>query len=1111
MNIRFFGPRLLLVLAALMMAATLFGQTVDSNLVGTVNDSSGSAVPGATVTLTNKDTGVKYAVTSGSSGEYRFNNIPVGSNYEVSASARGFATAAVAGVILELNHTASVNLTLAVGTVTTTVEVTEASAMIDTSTSQLQNTFNSMQAVDLPSAGFSKTINGAGIYNLSLVGAGVASSGGVGQGTGPSVAGQRPENNTFMIDGVPNNNGYSTGPQEYISNEVIASFNVAQNQFSAEFGGASGGVFNAVVKTGTNSVHGNIFEYFQNRKLNAIDYKDFHAGNTTNPRFDQNRLGATVGGPIIKDKLFYFGSYEYNPLGQASTPGNAVDAPTQAGIALLNGMSGLNKTNLGIFEKYVPVATTVDRDNPSTTVNGVTIPLGALTFASPNYTNSYHAVVAIDYNISEKDQLRGRWIYDHSIGLDNNATLPIFYTPNPDLNNGGSISEFHNFSPTMENEFRISYRRNVSTTSAGNFSFPNLSAFPNLSFDDLQLQLGPDPNAPQGSVSNTASLQDNLTKTWGKHTFKAGYQLIDVILAGNFVQRVRGDYDYTSLEEYLLDLKPSGSGFGTPNSGERSAGFTSVPFGDLQHAAFFQDDWRVNAHLTLNLGLRYEYVTVPVGSRSQAQTANASVPGVITFASPKSGANDWQPRIGFAYSPGTDGKWVVRGGVGRAFDNTYINLNQNAAPLYYFSTNDVTSQTPLNNFLTNGGLSGALPPPGTQAQNRANLATYTWDMTRPYALIGTIGVQHIVGKDYTVEARYTYTKGVHLWNQTRLNVVSPVSPTNSLPTYFTQPTASQLAADTLTLGQIQNTLLPGTTTKQPWNDLAAYGFTKALVGYHPWGNSKYNGLALQVTKRYSNNFMYIVAYTWSHSMDDSTATNFSTIMSPRRTQDFQNNRLEWANSALDRRHRLTITPVYDFKPFQNGNWLMKNVVGNWNVSGTYTFQSPEYATVEDGIDANLNQDATGDRPVVNPAGQLATVGSGVNPLNAAGQIVKAGDPSIVAYVAINPSARYVQAGSGAHENAGRNTLSMYRTNNFDVSLKKVFNITERFKFDVGAQAFNLLNHSQFTGGYLSDVTPYQTNTISNTVFQVTNKNFGAIQQFFPSNSRQLQLVAHFTF
>ena len=254
---------LLTFLAALGLAAALFGQASDSILVGTVTDTTGASVAGATVTADNKDTGVKYTSVTTSTGEYRLNNIPVG-RYDVSATRQGFAAATMAGVQLQLNHTSSINLTLAVGAVNTTVEVTEAAAMLDTSTAQLQSTYDSKAAIEVPSAGISKIVNGAGIYNLSLLGAGVTSSGGVGQGTGPSVAGQRPENNTFNIDGVMNDDHYATGPQVYVSNEAVSQFNVVQNQFSAEFGGASGGVFNAIVKTGTNKIHGSLFEYMQN-------------------------------------------------------------------------------------------------------------------------------------------------------------------------------------------------------------------------------------------------------------------------------------------------------------------------------------------------------------------------------------------------------------------------------------------------------------------------------------------------------------------------------------------------------------------------------------------------------------------------------------------------------------------------------------------------------------------------------------------------------------------------------------------------------------------------------------------------------------------------------
>jgi hypothetical protein len=1094
----------------LIFSMALFSQATDSILVGTVTDPAGAVVPNAAVTVINRATNVKYTSVANSSGEYRVNNIPAG-QYDVKATAQGFTTATVSDVEMQLNHTTTINVSLAVGAVTTTVEVNASGASIDTATAQVQNTFDATQAVDQPSAGFSKVVNGAGIYNLSLLGSGVASSGGVGQGTGPSVAGQRPENNSFNIDGVPNNSGYSTGPEIYVSNEAVAQINIAQNQFSAEFGGASGGVFNVTVKTGTNRLHGSIYEYMQNRDLNAVDFSQVAAGGSrTNPRFDNNRLGATIGGPIKKDKLFYFGNFEYNALGQSAIPGQQVDAPTAAGISVLNGLSGLSKTNLGVFEQYVPVAATVD-PTTTTTVKGVNIPVGILSFASPNYNNSYHAIVAIDYNMSDKDQIRGRYIYDKSIGLDFNAALPVFFQPNPATNNSISISEFHNFSPTMENEFRVGYRRNNAEIGAGSFKFPGLDAFPNISFDDLGLQLGPDPNTPTGAISNNSSLQENLTKTWGKHTFKAGYSLTDVILDGAFVQRARGDYDYASLEQFLLDQQPGGSAFGTPSSGERSVGAgNGVPFGNLQHAAYFNDDWRVRPNLTLNLGLRYEYVTVPVGSRAQQYSSIANVPGIISFNAPQSTANDWSPRLGFAYSPGKDGKWSIRGGVGRSFDNTYINLNQNASPAYYQTTVDVNDAAPVSNFLANGGISGALPPQATQAQARAAIATYTWDQHRPYALNGTLGVQRLLARDYVLEARYMYTKGVHLWNQTRLNVVSPVTPTNSLPTYFSMPSASQLASDTLTLGGVKAKLQPGATVAEPWNDLAVYGFKNALVGYNPWGNSRYNGLALQVTKHYSKGFSYIAAYTWSHNFDDSTATNFSTILSPRRTQDFQNQREEWASSALDHRHRLTISPVYDFKPFQDGNWMMKNVVGNWNISGTYTLQSPEFATVQDGIDANLNNDPTGDRTIINPA-DAANVGSGVTGYNAAGKAVASGDPTTVAYVANNSNARYVVAGLGALANGGRNSFPLGRTNNFDVALMKKVNFTERLSVNFGAQFFNLFNHSQFVGGYISDVSLFSTATISRTFLVPSSPSFGQYSGFFPSNSRQMQLVARFSF
>jgi len=1086
---------LLCLLAAFtVLPAGLYGQAADSTLVGNVTDATGAAVPSADITALNKDTGVKLSTTTNASGDYRINNVPVG-RYDVSATAKGFTTATIADVLLQLNRTASVNMSLQVGSVSTSVEVSAAAALLDTSTAQLQTTFTTNLAEDVALAANSKVVNGSGIWNLSLLGAGVTSSGGVGQGTGPSIAGQRPENNSFSIDGVVNDNHYVTGPQVTVPNDAVAEFTLLQNQFSPEFGGASGGVFNVLVKSGTNSIHGSIYEYNQNRNYNALDEQQRQAGQTSQPRFDSNRLGATVGGPIIKNKLFYFGDYEYNPIGQAANPAGTVIAPTAAGISALGSIPGVSATNLGVFKQFVPVAPTA---TDSVKVGGVDVPVGPLSFASPNYFNDYNAVIAVDYNLSDKDQLHGRYLYNSSKGIDFYAQLPVFFEPLPNVNNSGSFSEFHNFSPTIENELRVSYSRNNQNITAGDFKFPGLDMFPNLSFDDLNLQVGPDPNTPSGSIENLSTLQDNLTLTKGRHTIKVGYSATDVILAGFFVQRARGDYDYASLEQYMLDQAPTGGNL-SGVSGERSAGFANVPFGFLSQAGYANDDFRIRPNLTLNLGVRYEFVQVPVGSRYQAESAIASVPGVITFAEPKTGKNDWSPRIGFAWSPGKSGVWSIRGGIARSFDNTYINLNQNSSPPFFATTLDCPADPtcPATGFLAQGGLHSTASAGGwtNAADARAAVASYTFDQThRPYAMTGTLGVQRLLGKDYTLEARYVYTKGVHLWNQTRMNILSRVTPTDYLPTYLSMPTQAQIDALTTTLGDIQaNTS----------NYLAQYGFPNNITGYHPWGNSRYNGLALQMNKRYSNNFQYIAAFTWSHAQDDSTATNFSTILSPRRTQDFQNLKAEWADSALDRRYRLTLTPIYDFKPFQNGSWLMKNIVGNWNVSLTYTYQSPEYATVQSGVDSNLNGDSAGDRAIINPNGS-ANVGSGVTAItNSAGDTV--------GYVANNPNARYIVAGAGALSNGGRNTLPLDATNNIDMALQKRFNFTERFGLQIGAQAFNVFNHAQFVGGYLSDVDPFSTAAISRSFLVPSSSVFGHYELYVPSNARQLQLTAKFTF
>src|SRR5882724_5977118 len=408
-----------LSIAVLVLALAISGQVsaqvISGDLVGTVLDKTGAVVPGARIEATKTDTGVKYETKAGDSGEYRFNNLPIGT-YSISASTENFATTTINGFTIALNKTSTLQITLEVKGAVTSIEVSGTAAALDTTTSQVQSTFEAKDIADSAIASTGGT--GSGVLNLSLLAAGVGTSGGVGVGSGPSVGGQRPRNNNFTIEGVDNNNKGVTGPLVFVPNDAVAEFSLLQNQFSPEFGHSSGGQFNTVVKSGTNSYHGLAYIYNNNRNYNALDTIQLLEGFTSQPRYDFNRIGGQVGGPIFKNKLFFFANYEYDPLGQSGGAG-AVCAPTAAGFTTINNTPGLSPTNVAQFEKYVPAGTLPNAactDIPW--VNNTTIPTAGIAVVSPSFTNYRYVTSSMDYNISSKDQIRGRYIYNSIVGID---------------------------------------------------------------------------------------------------------------------------------------------------------------------------------------------------------------------------------------------------------------------------------------------------------------------------------------------------------------------------------------------------------------------------------------------------------------------------------------------------------------------------------------------------------------------------------------------------------------------------------------------------------------------------------------------------------------------
>lgn len=1095
------------LVVGLAMCGQVSAQIISGDLVGTILDKTGAVVPGARVEATKADTGVKYQTKANEVGEYRFNNLPVGI-YSVSASTANFATTTINGFAVELNKTTTLQITLEVKGAVTSIEVSGTAAALDTTTAQVQSTFD---AKDIGDSALSATGgNGSGVLNLSLLSAGVATAGGVGAGSGPSVGGQRPRNNNFTIEGVDNNNKSVTGPLVMVPNDAVAEFSLLQNHFSPEFGHSTGGQFNTVVKSGTNAYHGVAYVYNTNRNYDAFDSLNAIGGLTSNPRFDNNRFGGQIGGPVLKNKLFFFVNYEQEPLGQAGTAG-AVCSPTAAGFATINATPGLSATNLAVFEKYVAAGTTpTDACTPIAWVGGSTIPTAGLAVTAPSFTNYRFVTTSMDYDISSKDQIRGRYIYNSAVGIDNTANLPAFFLPQPNKFHLVTINEYHTFSPTLTNEARLGFNRYANTTlGSGNFTFPGLDSFPNLVLNDLGfLQLGPDSSAPSGTIVNTYQLSDAITWTKNAHTLKFGIEGRKYISPQTFTQRVRGDYEYNTTLGYLQDQVPD-------SFVERSNGDPVYHADQSAIYWYVNDDWRIRRNLTLNLGLRYEYTTIPFTQRSQSLNEAASVPGLIDFIAPQAAKNNWGPRVGFAYSPGTNGRTSIRAGAGIAYDILFDNLGILSLPPQLSSTIDCA---PAGNypcsapFLANGGI---LPGPGgivtfdtVTDQRAATSAFVPVDQKSPKSIDWTLGVQHTFGSDFTAEVRYLGTRGIHLPAQIQLNKQSIVTPTEFLPTYTTAPSQATLDASTIDLATLQ-----GMSPQVP--AYAAAGFQSNITSFQPWASSTYHGLAAQLNKKFSHGVQFVGAYTYSHLIDDATAEVFSTVLSPRRAQDGLNLSDDRANSILDHRHRFTLSLVYDVPFFKNGNAFTRNTVGGWEIAPVYTYQSGQWVTAQSAIDANLNGDSAGDRVILNPSGVSGT-GTGVVPLCTSAVAVCPASVSaahshpagVVGYLAVNPNAQYIEAGYGALADVGRNTLQLKPINDVDLTALKRFTINERIKIEFRASATNVLNHAQYVGGFISDVGPQNPpfQTFQKNMLEPQNPSFNNPSSVFSSNPRTMQLV-----
>jgi len=1124
----------------LVISISALGQATSGDLVGTIRDASGAVVPNASVTVTNEATGVSVKTTANGAGEYRAPNLLPGT-YDVLSTSAGFTSTTVKGISVDLNKTATADVALSVGANSTTVEVQANTAIVlDTTSENLSTTFESESLSSLPVASV-----GSGVLNTSLLAPGVGSSGGLGIGEGPSVAGQRERDNNFMIEGIDNNNKAITGPLVYIPNDAVGEFTLITTQFSPEFGHSAGGQFNTNIVGGTNHFHGKLYEYFDNRNMNAALGT---AGNKVpNSRYDFNRYGGQLGGPVFRNKLFFFASFERNSLGQSLQ--NSQCVPTTAGRATLTSdetVPGFSANNITQYLKYEPspnsslnpvgvcgLSNTALTSGP-TDGNGNqtgnpqgTVALGVYNLNAPTYDNQDILTTGMDYTLSSTDSIRGRYIYNTRPVFDSSATLSAFYTQEQQKFHLVALSEFHNFTPNLINEVRIGFNRFTQNLIVGSQTYPGVDSFPNLEFYDtsgnITTQIGPDPNAPQFTIQNLYQITDNVSYTKGKHTLKIGFDGRKYISPQGFTQRARGDYEYTWSSDFFHDFAPDPGALG-----ERSSG-SHTYYGDQTALyGYGNDTYRATDKLTVNLGLRYEFTAVPVGERSQNLNAIANAPGVITFGTPQPARTSFAPRVGFEYAPDT--KTSVRAGFGVAYDVLFDNLGTLSFPPEFSVTQDVGvgtlctgTQTPTANscvpnngspnFLANGGL-----PPGkgtgvttfaTAAAARAATSAYVPNQVVPYTENYSLTIQREVGHGLTAEIGYIGDRGIHLPTQDQINILPEVNSQNYLPTYAGTADINGHGTNFSTLAAIEASAVaanPGRPATGAYYQPAYYnaGFTGTITSYQPYSESNYNGLVANLQGRMKNGLQMQLSYTFSKTMDDATAEVFATSLTPRRPQNPACVACDYSLSALSRKNRLTMEADYNFKAFKGSNWIMQNIVSNWTFAPIYTYESPEFATVLNGTNSLIAPSSDGaymGRPVYNPHGALNTV-STVTPIMSGA--------NIVGYQAVNPNAMYIQSGTGTLGTTERNTLAGRPIDNVDFAVLKQFTAFERYSLQIGAQAFNLLNHAQYIPGSVDDIGSFgDTGTLS---YQTISSGvFGNSPANFTNNPRSIQLSGKLIF
>jgi hypothetical protein len=1069
----------LIAVLVLVVPIPAAAQRITGTLRGQVFDPTGAAVPSAQVTATNQETGVSVKITTTSAGTYSFPSLIPGL-YKVSVEAKGFKNFVATDISVIANQDNVADTHLDLGVATEVVEVTAGGVAVQTTSSDLNNSYD-VSEVQLPNG--AGTLNGSPLNLAVLAPNVVAQPGGV-TGIGGSVGGTRPRDNNFTVDGVDDNNLGVTGNNSTVIPDAVAEFNLTTNQFSAEYGHSAGGQFSLVTKTGTNNWHGSGEWYNQNRNYNSLDNLTKNAIDVQHtlagqPAFDNNRFGGTVGGPIVKNKLFVFGAYEYTYLhGQGSA--TAFTGPTAAGLATLEA-DAANSAVKALLANF-PVASANDAGNVmihrgginSTTID--TVPIGNITIFSPNFQQEHDAQVNADYTMG-RHQFGARFLINQGKFIfPVNSTQAQFNQNELFHNRKIALNDVWTISSHVVNDLRLQY-----SFFSEPFLNPCTACPTDITINDLLsgVTVGPGDNTTQ--KQNTYQIADTFSWSRGKHSFKFGGQYNHFIYPQFFLPRSNGDNQYKTANAFINDILPD-----NPGRTLRGAGTGSFLGTQSAFYVFAQDDFKFTSRLTLNLGVRYEYWTNPVGSSTQTLNAISNAPGLITFGNPKTDKNNIAPRVGFAYDPTGRGKTSIRGGFGIAYDVKFQNFASITLPPQLQSELNPASactlspapswcSTPNNaGFLAGGGLPSAYIPPATQAAARNLTTSFIDDTVMPKILTWSLGVQHEFARNTTVEVRYLGTRGLELPVQFRRNHISAFDagiaplPTffkkSDVPTSWTASTPTDAAFNAFN----SNIYLTAPCTTGP----GVCPFKGNITSDPPLGSSIYHAGSVSFTQRARHGLTFNANYTYAHTIDNSTNEFFTSLLNPRRAQDTNRINEDRGNSDLDVRHKFALSLTYQVPDVRSDNRFVKTLVNGFQIGSIFLAQTGQPITLQSGgVDSNGNGDSAGDRASFNPFASgvggsdvfaVCELAGGAIGLSSAGMAAGGSCPgAAIGYTPVSYSAKYVITGPGARANLGRNSFASPGFDVLNLSVGKKFHFSESKYLLAKADIFNILNHPNY--------------------------------------------------